>query len=90
MVHGNLCDKPQDRFEFFPFTNNIQALVQFLQKRFGAQGGVIEASYEQCLKTAAEFEWQDDATKILIMIGDQTPCTKQQYDFEGIPYIDWK
>ena len=27
MVHGNLCDKPQDRFEFFPFTNNIQALV---------------------------------------------------------------
>lgn len=90
LVHGNLCDKAIDRLQYIPFTSDIPALVEFVKKPRNIHGGMAEASYEQVMQACAGMDWDPEALKILCIIGDQVPCTKEQYAHEKLPYIDWR
>lgn len=90
IAHGDYCDK-DDPYTIMAMglTKDKNKLCNFIKRVKQTYGGDADECYELVLDTAASiFEWREDAQKIMLMIGDASPHSKDYYlnNFN----LDWK
>jgi len=90
VAFGDYCDMPKDYFQL-NLTNNKNDIIEFINKNHQTGGGDGDEYYELVIKKVREeFNWNKDAKKIFILIGDAEPH-KVGYKYNNITYnIDWK
>ncbi len=60
-------------------TGDVDSVIEFIQTCGDTKGGGPHANYEVVLKEARTFSWSADATKALIIVGDEVPHTVGQH-----------
>lgn len=99
IAHGDYCDNPAYGgrtydVTTFPLTSNYADLSKYVRSVSKTGGGDAPECYELVLHTAKDFEWREDATKVLVVIGDATPHPVG-YVFRGLyrqhhNKLDWR
>lgn len=74
IAHGDYCDAGSSYVTSkFEISDDEKAICEFVQKVGPTGGGDAPECYELVLKEAQEFAWTPDATKALVLIGDEVP-----------------
>lgn len=96
ITHGNLANYPISNS--IAFSNDVDYLANFCQRiRPVLNGGLIKipdvgepACYEFTLQTLANYHmWEEDAEKIIFLIGDSLPYEINQHDNRHTVLADW-
>ena len=75
IAHGDYCDQNSTYvIRKCRLTNNVTKLNDFVKSVGATGGGDAPEAYELALREARKkIKWSPDATKALVMIGDETP-----------------
>jgi hypothetical protein len=71
-----------------PFTTNAGTLLKFMEGLEGGGGGDAPEAYEYALRKVSELPWDEDATKLVLLIGDEVPHAAS-YPGNTLK-LDWK
>jgi hypothetical protein len=82
------------RHEVYPirvngFTTDVESTVNFIRRTPNTYGGGPHANYERALYEARLLKWDDDAHKVLVIIGDEVPHAANFKHNDGSSY-DWR
>ncbi len=87
IAHGDYCDAGSTYVTSkFEMSDNEDAICNFVQTVGQTGGGDAPECYELVLKEAQSFAWTPEATKALVLIGDEVPHPKEQTPDK----IDWR
>ena len=74
IAHGDYCDKGSTYVtSHLPLTDDMDAICRFVEKVQPTGGGDAPECYELVLHEAQSQPWSADATKALVLIGDDVP-----------------
>ncbi|KAJ3274347.1 hypothetical protein HK104_004117, partial [Borealophlyctis nickersoniae] len=79
IAHGDYCDEHSSYLMVKSgFSSDVGYLVKFIEDVGRTGGGDMPEAYEYVLAKTLELEWQPEAQKSLIMIGDAPPHEDHQ------------
>lgn len=87
--HGDYCDHRQYITKILPLGDSPQKIHDFLFDLESVHGGDAPEAYEMVLYDATRLEWRMDATKILVVVGDEVPHETDYRDSYGYTVPDW-
>lgn len=74
IAHGDYCDKGSTYVtKHRPLTDDVDALCKFVETVEATGGGDCPECYELVLQEAQSLKWSKDASKALVLIGDDVP-----------------
>lgn len=74
IVHGDYCDEDSTYLlKKTKISDDIKEITDFVTKVSSSGGGDAPEAYEYALNQAREMNWNDKATKVLVLIGDEVP-----------------
>lgn len=74
IAHGDYCDQGSTYvIKKFDISSDIDAICEFVQNVEPTGGGDAPECYELVLHEAQSLSWSDDASKSLVLIGDDVP-----------------
>lgn len=73
IAHGDYCDHKTYVTKHLKLTSDQNALTYFVNNVERTWGGDAPECYELVLHEAQSFEWNLEASKLLVVIGDATP-----------------
>src|SRR5262245_3076482 len=74
IAHGDYCDKRSTYVtKHLQLTEDVDKICKFVETVSATGGGDAPECYELVLKEAQDHPWTDDATKALVLIGDELP-----------------
>src|SRR5262245_43757915 len=74
IAHGDYCDKGSTYVtKHLPLSDDVDAICRFVENVGPTGGGDAPECYELVLHEARSQPWTDDATKALVLIGDDVP-----------------
>ena len=90
IAHGDYCDASEFyMIKSVDFTNDVNALTQFVNDVSGTGGGDYEECYEYVLNYARnKLSWQPWTQRSLVMIGDAIPHAKDYH--LNTMQLDWE
>eukprot|EP00746_Dinoflagellata_sp_MGD_P073943 gnl/MRDRNA2_/MRDRNA2_29937_c0_seq1.p1 gnl/MRDRNA2_/MRDRNA2_29937_c0~~gnl/MRDRNA2_/MRDRNA2_29937_c0_seq1.p1 ORF type:complete len:1218 (-),score=238.80 gnl/MRDRNA2_/MRDRNA2_29937_c0_seq1:45-3698(-) len=89
IAHGDYCDENSTYLiKHLPFSTDPSEIASWVAKVGPTGGGDAPEAYEIALHCAAtEYRWKTDAHKVVVIIGDEVPHTK---DYPGnTNHVDW-
>eukprot|EP01102_Stenamoeba_stenopodia_P011325 TRINITY_DN3468_c0_g1_i1.p1 TRINITY_DN3468_c0_g1~~TRINITY_DN3468_c0_g1_i1.p1 ORF type:complete len:716 (+),score=182.00 TRINITY_DN3468_c0_g1_i1:90-2237(+) len=84
--HGDYCDNTK-AIDVLDLSDNVSKICKFIRTTASTSGGDSPECYEYALQTANELSWSDDASKALVVIGDEVPHPPS-YTTENINWFD--
>ena len=87
IAHGDYCDG-RKVIDTLDLTTNARSLCDFIKKTPATGGGDAAECYELALRTGREMDWSSEATKVLVLIGDDVPHGKSEA--QNKDKIDWR
>src|SRR5262245_27521680 len=74
IAHGDYCDQRTTYVtRHLPLTGDVEAICKFVEDVGPTGGGDAPECYELVLREAKSQPWSADATKALVLIGDDVP-----------------
>ena len=74
IAHGDYCDEGSTYLSrTFQLNRDVDALCRFVDTVIPTGGGDLPEAYEHVLHEARSLCWSKDATRVLVMIGDDVP-----------------
>ncbi|MFO0880542.1 MAG: WGR domain-containing protein [Gemmataceae bacterium] len=87
IAHGDYCDKRSTYVtKHLKLTDDVNAICKFVETVQATGGGDAPECYELVLREAQEHPWTAEATKSLVLIGDDVPHPAAQTPDK----IDWR
>jgi len=90
IAHGDYCDRDTTYVtKHLDFCDDIEQLVDFVNKAEDTHGGDAPEAYELMLRLASrDLTWRQNSKKVLVVIGDSYPHPAS--DPQNTDRIDWK
>jgi hypothetical protein len=89
--HGDYCDYSYPpKLDWQPFTYDNSKLISYVNTANATSGGDSDEFYEWVFQQVNLLEWDKDATKIYIPIGDASPHEPGYKTGSHVTNIDWK
>lgn len=90
IAHGDYCDEGSTYVtSIFAPTDDQNAIINFVKKVGKTGGGDSPECYELVLHHAyADIEWRSDASKVLVLIGDDVPHGPREP--QNYLHLDWR
>lgn len=86
--HGDYCDGDK-LIDIQPLTNNINTLINFVNRTPNTGGGDEDEAYEYVLRKAQEFDWNAD-NRAFVLIGDCSPHKVGYTWGKVVNKLDWR
>lgn len=87
IAHGDYCDRNSTYVtRHLPLTDDVDAICKFVENVGPTGGGDAPECYELVLSEALTQPWTDEATKALVLIGDDVPHPPAQNPGR----LDWR
>jgi hypothetical protein len=87
IAHGDYCDAPWT-IRKHELSTNQKSLCKFVREVEPTNGGDAPECYELVLHTVRGFNWTAGLTRALILIGDDVPHHKT--DYQNTKKLDWR
>mmetsp|Transcript_81446 Transcript_81446/g.225566 ORF Transcript_81446/g.225566 Transcript_81446/m.225566 type:complete len:907 (-) Transcript_81446:83-2803(-) len=89
-AHGDYGDERNYVVKAMDFSDDTQALKDFINSCGPTGGGDCPECYELVMHKMQELTWAATSAKALVMIGDAPPHEKAKYDGLKRRFIDWR